>query len=105
MHRKSTQHTYGWGDHGICIFVKERNALNCAMMCDFILQSILWSYANHKVMGYDYILEAVSLPYEMSVYYHDDIFDQLTDDIITIRAKYNVSIMLLGDFYSRVGLK
>ena len=39
------------------------------------------------------------------VHYHDDIFDQLSDDIITIRAKYNVSIMLLGDFNSRVGLK
>ena len=41
----------------------------------------------------------------MSVHYHDDIFDKLSYDIITIRAKYNVSIMLLGDFNSRVGLK
>ena len=56
-------------------------------------------------MGYDFILRAVYLPHEMSVHYHDDIFDQLSDDIITIRAKYNVSIMLLGDFNFRVGLK
>ena len=104
MHRKSTQHKYG-GIQGICIFVKERIALNCVMLCDFISESILWLYVNDKVMGYDFILGAVYLPHEMSVHYHYDIFDQLSDDIITIRAKYNVSIMLLGDFNSRVGLK
>ena len=40
MHRKSTQHKYG-GIHGICIFMKQRIALNCAMLCDFISESIL----------------------------------------------------------------
>ena len=104
MHRKSTQHKYG-GIHGICIFVKECIALNCVMLCDFISESILLLYVHDKVMGYDFILGAVYLPHEMSEHYHGDIFDQLSDDIITIRAKYNVSIMLLDDFNSRVGLK
>ena len=46
---------------------------------------------------------AVYLPHEASDYYHEDIFEDLTDDIITIKAKYQV--VLLGDFNSRVGLK
>ena len=41
----------------------------------------------------------------MSVHYHDDIFDQLSDDSVTLRAKYNVSIMLLVEFNLCVGLK
>ena len=103
IHRKSTQHIYG-GIHGlISIFMKERITLNCAMLCDFIFESILWLYVNDKLMAYDFTLGAVYLLHDMSVHYDDDIFDQLSDDII--RAKYNVSIMLLGDFYSRVGLK
>ena len=73
------------------------------MVCDFISKSILWLYVNDKFMEYDFILGAVYLPHEMYVHYHYDIFDQLPDDIITIRAKYNVSIMLLGEFSSRVG--
>ena len=104
MHRKLTQHKYE-GIHGTCIFVKERIALNCVMLCNVISKSILWLYVNDKVMGYDFILGAFYLPHDLSVYYHDDIFDQLSDDIITIRAMYNVSIMLLGYFNSRVGLK
>ena len=85
--------------------MKEGIALNCVMLCDFISESILWLYGNDKVMRYDFILGAVYLPHDMSVHYHDDIFDQLSDDIITIRAKYNVFIMLLADFNSCVGLK
>ena len=48
---------------------------------------------------------AIYLPHEASDYYHEDIFEHLTDDIMTIKAKYQVPIVLLGDFNSRVGLK
>ena len=85
--------------------VQIENKKNCAMLSDFISESILWLYVNARVMGYDFILGAVYFLHEMSVHYHDDIFDQLSDDIITIRAKYNVFIMLLVDFNSRVGRK
>ena len=49
-----------------------------------------------------YNLWTVYLPHEMSLHYHDDIFDQLADYIITIRAKCDVSIMVLGNLNSRV---
>ena len=42
--------------------------------------------------------------HELSLHYHDDIYDFLTDDIITIRGKYDVPVMLVGDFNSRVGV-
>ena len=39
----------------------------------------------------------------MSDYYHDDVFEYLADDCITIRASFDVPVILLGDFNSRVG--
>ena len=67
------------------------------MLCCVILypESMLWLYVNDKVMRYEFILGVVYLLHEMSEYYHDDIFDKLSDDIITIRAKYNVSIIIV----------
>ena len=56
-------------------------------------------------MGYYFILGAVYLPHQMSVHYHNDIVDQLSDDIITTRAMYNVYTMLFGDFNTCSGLK
>ena len=51
------------------------------------------------------ILGAVYLPHEASDYHHEDIYEFLADDIITIKANLDVPIILLGDFNSRVGLK
>ena len=39
----------------------------------------------------------------MSEYYHEDVFEYLSNDIITINAVYNVPILLVGDFNSRTG--
>ena len=102
MPRKHKKHKYG-GIHGICIFVKEHIAENCTIIDNFMSESILWLYMKKNVIGQDFILGEVYLPHEMSDYYHDDVFDFLADDIITIKATYNVPVILLGDFNSRVG--
>ena len=83
--------------------MKENIASHCSMINSFLSESILWLHVNAEVLGYEFMLGAVYLPYEQSDYFHDDIYDQLADDIITIKAQYNVPIILLGDFNSRVG--
>ena len=40
----------------------------------------------------------------MSDYYHDYVFDYLTNDIITINSSYDVPIILLGDYNSRTNI-
>ena len=40
----------------------------------------------------------------MSDYYHDDIYDFLADDIVSIKATFDIPIILLGDFNSRTGI-
>ena len=102
MNRKIKKHKYG-GIHGICILIKENISCHFSMINSLLSESILWVHVSPVVLGYEFILGAVYLPYEQSVYFHDDIYDQLADDIITIKAKNNVPIILLGDFNSRVG--
>ena len=40
----------------------------------------------------------------MSVYYHDDIYDFLADDIVSIMFTFDIPITLLGDFNSSRGM-
>ena len=94
---------YG-GIHGICILVKEHIAIHCHSMDTFSSESILWLYINKNVLGIDCIIGAVYIPYERSDYYHDDIYDCLVDDIITIKATFNTPVILMGDFNSRTGV-
>ena len=101
MQKKSKSHRYG-GIHGLCIFIKQNIATFCKILNDFTSESILWIYVKKHVLGYDFILGAVYLPHEMSDHYHENIFEYLADDVISINAMYDVPIILLGDFNSRV---
>ena len=65
-------------------------------MDTFSSESILWLYINKNVLGIDCMIGAVYIAYERSDYYHDDIYDCLVDDIITIKA----TVVLMGDFNS-----
>ena len=73
------------------------------MLNELESQSTLWLHVNKYVLSYAFILGAVYLPHRLSEYYHEDVFEYLSNDIITINAVYNVPILLLGDFNSRTG--
>ena len=88
----------GGGINGISVFIREHIAHNCTIIDKFVSESVLWIHLNKNVSGLEFILGAVYLP-------HEDIYEFLADDIITIKATYDVPIILLGDFNSRVGLK
>ena len=83
------------GIHGIFIqyFITQRYII----IHDLSSESILWICINDKLSCIDILLGAVYLPHEASDYYHEDIFEHLTDDIITIKAKCQVPIVL-GNF-------
>ena len=104
MPKKNKKHKHG-GIHGICVFIREHIAHNCTIIDKFVSESVLWIHLNKNVSGFEFILGAVYLPHEASDYHHEDIYEFLADDIITIKATLDVPIILLGDFNSRVGLK
>ena len=100
------KHKYG-GIHGICILVKAHIAINCHSIDTLSSESIVWLHVNNKVLGYDCIighLGAVYIPYEMSDCYHDDIYDFLVDDIVSIKVTFDIPIISLGYFNSRTGI-
>ena len=66
---------------------------------------MLWLNVSKSLLGYDLILGAVYLPHETSVYYSDDVFGFLIDDMTTIRAKYDVHTILWVQVKSLVGQK
>ena len=99
---KSKINKYG-GIHGICVLVKNAYASNCSVVTEFMSESVLWLHISKPVIKYDFLLGAVYLPHEASTYYSDDVFKCLSDDRTTIRAKYDVPTILMGDFNARTG--
>ena len=51
-----------------------------------------------------FILGALYLPYEGSIYYKRGVFEDLTMDICSIKSQYDLPLLLIGDFNSRTGL-
>ena len=93
------------GIHGIRVFIKEHISHHCTIIDNFVSESVLWIHFNKNVSGFAFILGAVYLPREASDYHHEDIYEFLADDIITIKATHDVPIILLRDFNSRIDLK
>ena len=87
------------------MFIREHIAHNCTIIDNFVIESVLWVHLNKNISGYDFILGAVYLPHEASDYHHEEIYEFLADDIITIKTTHDVPIILLGDFNSRVDWK
>lgn len=100
MEKMCKKHKYG-GIHGVCIFVKKNMTSNCSKITDCLTESVLWLHVKHR--SYNFILGAVYLPHEMSEHYNDYIFDHLEDDLINMKVKYSLPIVLIGDFNSRTG--
>ena len=100
LKKKCKTHKYG-GIHGICILVKNKFAMNCTVIHEMTSESIVWIHVTKHVIGREFILGSVYLPHEGSNHYHEEVFEFLADDIITLNAKYETPILLMGDFNSR----
>ena len=97
MKKRYRKHKYG-GIHGVCIFIKTEIAEYCYSLDNFKSESILWIHLKHTFLQYNFILGAEYIPHELSEYYHDYVFDYLSN---YIKSLYDVPIILLGDFNSR----
>ena len=67
-------------------------------------QSILWIKLDKNVFGHEFIVGAMYLPHEGSKYHSDAIFENLQDDILMIKLRYNLPVCLMGDSNARTGL-
>ena len=102
MKRKNKRHKYG-GVHGIGVFIKNsvvnhftviENSNLCSDIC-------FWFKVDKELLGYEFILGAIYVPHEASVYFDQDCFDDLSSDLITLSSKQDIPICIAGDFNTR----
>ena len=93
-------HTYG-GVHGICIIIKNNLVKHVTIIEEKQSSHVLWMHINKKALGLSFIIGAVYIPHEASKYHDNEIFDELSEDIISLKSSYEVPICIMGDFNSR----
>ena len=88
------------GIHGLQVYVADHIAGLCYQINDtsLICESALWiKIAENLIVG------ALYIPHEGSKHYCHEFFTDLALDICDLKSKYDLPIMLIGDFNSRTG--
>ena len=95
----ATKHRYP-GVHGLQVYIRTELSPRCMLINDDELESkfIMWIKINNT-----FILGNAYLPHEASKHYHSDLFDELAIDICNLKSKFELPIMIVGDFNSRTG--
>ena len=88
------------GVHGLQVYIKNPFATHCSKINNikFLCEAVLWIKISN-----DLILGALYVPNQNSPYYCSQFFDDMALDICSIRTKYDLPLMLVGDFNSRTG--
>ena len=88
------------GIHGLQVYITDHIAGKCCQISDInsLCEAVLWiNVADSFIVG------ALYTPHEGSKYYCNDYFTDLALEICDIKSKYDLPIMLIGDFNSRTG--
>ena len=86
------------GIHGLQVYIADHIAGKCCQISDInsLCEAVLWiNVADSFIVG------ALYTPHEGSKYYCNDYFTDLALEICDIKSKYDLPIMLIGDFNSR----
>ena len=80
------------------MYITNHLAKTCTQISDkdFYCNLVIWI----KVAEC-FILGALYIPYEGSRFHNTSIYDELSLDICTIKSKFDLPILLMGDFNSR----
>ena len=87
------------GIHGINIFV----SINIMSIVDELVDNMLFDSALWVKVNNQFILCSVYMPHEASKYHYVECFDDLATDISTVMSKYELPLVIVGDFNSRSG--
>ena len=88
----------------MCILMKNR-IFNCSERIHAtVSESIIWVKVDSRILCFEFIVGAVYLPCEGSIHHSNEVFDNLVQDIIDIKSRYDAPFCLLGDFNARTGL-
>ena len=100
--KKKTKITHKFGGvHGICMIIKNNLVKHVTIIDEKQSSHILWLYINKNAFGLACLIGAVYIPHEASKYHDNEIFDEINEDIISLKSSYDVPICIIGDFNSR----
>ena len=98
------KYRYG-GIHGIAILLSNSLSGKYQLIPSTYSDSVMWVKLEFGEDSLEQlILGAVYVPHEGSKYHENTIFDDIANDCIFLKAKYNAPICLIGDFNARTGL-
>ena len=99
LENKSTKYPLP-GIHGIQVYISDKLVEKCQQLpdSDLCCDLVIWIKVDEH-----FILGALYLPCENSKHHYQEIYDELTYDINSIKGEYNLPIMIIGDFNSRTG--
>ena len=99
---KVRAHRYG-GAHGICVLIRDKFANYFKVIDNLSSLSTLWLSFSGNAFSLPFILGVTYLPGEGSTHYDEDMFDNLLEDLVTLKEQYDTPICIVGDFNSRTG--
>lgn len=101
---KRKTHPLG-GIHGISVLYKDQYAKSINFINDLSSDCVQWAKVDKNAFGFDFILGSTYIPHETSKYFNSNIFEDLEDDIVNLKSRFDgIPICLIGDFNSRTGL-
>ena len=94
---------YG-GIHGIALFYKTKYSPLINMVDSVKSESVLWVRLDERIFGIECILGVIYVPHEGSKYYSRNVFDELEEDLIELKNKFDLPFIIAGDWNARTGL-
>ena len=83
------------GIHGLGVLVKSQIGKQISIATNVTSESVLWLNISENAFGYPFFLGAVYIPPENSKYYDDSIFDDISNDFVFLKNKFNVPFCLV----------
>ena len=87
---------------GIAVLLRENIGINYEILKNTNCEWVLWT----KIVfqdNFSFLLGSVYIPNGSSIYYCDTIYDALSEDILDLITRFDLPIILSGDFNSRTG--
>ena len=90
---------------GIATIIKENVFDHIVPIKNTLSHWVFWMEIGIEKSHPMFILGNVYIPCESSPFFHEDIFDEILQDILSIQTKSDLPFILLGDFNSRTGIE
>ena len=87
---------------GLFVLVRDRLAEHIKVL-QGSSEFVLWLHFKKDIFGRECIAGAVYLANESASYHNPEMFTDISNDIVALKARFDMPFILLGDFNARTG--